>query len=134
MLVAGGLPQKLCTENVDGTAGQQALAVLRRIHIRQIDGQEGVVVADGGTQQHGLLLVQPQSKAREMPAFRMEQAELRRAEIFNISVSIEYCEGVSALEHTRAVVRQCGGSADVIFVGDPDYVRQYKSVLKCECI
>jgi hypothetical protein len=79
VLVAAGLSQKLRAENMHGTPRQQVVAILRRIHIGQINGQEGVVVPDRGAQQHWLLLIQSEGKPRKVPALGVEQPELRRA-------------------------------------------------------
>jgi hypothetical protein len=54
----------------------------------------------------------------------VEQPELGESQIFNITVTVENGERVAAFEHTGAVVNQCGGRADIVFVGNPDNVRQ----------
>ena len=65
-----------------------------------------------------------------MPALGVEEAELRDAQVLDISVTVENGERVAALEHTGAIVRQGGGRAHVIFVGDSDDVRQIRPILK----
>jgi hypothetical protein len=57
-------------------------------------------------------------------ALGVKEAELGEPQIFDVTVAIENGESVAAFEHARAVIHQCGGCADVIFVGNPDNVRQ----------
>ena len=47
-----------------------------------------------------------------------------------ISYSIQDGKGVSPFEHTRAIIHQCGGRTDVIFVSDSDNVGQIEAFPK----
>jgi hypothetical protein len=59
-----------------------------------------------------------------MAALRVKEPELGESQIFNVAVTVENGERVAAFEHTGAIVDQCGGRPDVVFVGNPDNVRQ----------
>ena len=75
-------------------------------------------------QQQGLLLIEAHRETRQVAALRVKEPELRKSQVFNIAVTVENGERVAAFEHAGAVVHQRGGCADVIFVGNPDNVRQ----------
>jgi hypothetical protein len=57
-------------------------------------------------------------------ALGVKQPELRETQVFDVTVAIEDGEGVAAFKHTRAIIHQGRGCADVILIGNPDNVRQ----------
>jgi hypothetical protein len=59
-----------------------------------------------------------------VPALGVKQSKLRCAEIFDVAVTIRDQKCVARFEHTRAIVCECRGSSNVVFVGDADNVRQ----------
>jgi hypothetical protein len=63
-----------------------------------------------------------------MPALGVEKSELRGPQGFDVSISVENRKSVAILEHTGAVVSQCGRSSNIIFIFDPDNVRQSETV------
>src|SRR6202030_2265746 len=105
ILIAGGFAQELQAEGMHRSSGQVARSVEAGIYVGEIDGQESVVIADGGTQKERLFLIEAQGEARQVAGFRVEEAEARSPDRFDVSVTIEYGEGVAVLEHARSVVR-----------------------------
>jgi len=83
-----------------------------------------VVFANRRAQQQRLLLVETHAEPRKMPALGVKQAELGEAQIFDVTIAVQNGKGIAAFEHTSTIVHQCGRRADVIFVGNPDNVRQ----------
>ena len=63
-----------------------------------------------------------------MSALGVEKAELRGPKGFDVSVAVENGKSVAILEHTGAVVSQCGRSSNIIFIFDSDNVRQNETV------
>jgi len=63
-----------------------------------------------------------------MSALGVEKPELRGPQGFDVSVTVENRESVAMLEHTCAVVSQCGRSPNIIFIFDSDNVRQSETV------
>lgn len=95
-----------------------------RIDIGDVDGEEGVVFADGGAEQQRLLLIDAHGEAGKMAGFGVKEAELGYTKIFDVAKAVGDEERIAGFEHTSAIVRERGRSADVIFVGDADNVRQ----------
>jgi hypothetical protein len=65
-----------------------------------------------------------------MPALGVEKPELGGPKGFDVSVAVENGKSVAILEHTGAVVSQCGRSTNIILTFDPDNVRQNETVLE----
>ena len=67
-----------------------------------------------------------------MSALGVEKPELCGSKGFYVSVAVENGKSVAILEHTRAVVSQCGRSSNIILIFYPDNVRQNETVLESE--
>ena len=91
LFVTGGVIEKFRTEKVNRFAGQAIFdfyaAGSGSIEVGHIHGEKRVVVADGGAQQHGRLLIQLHGHAREVARFGMEQSELAEAQRLDVAVS-----------------------------------------------
>src|SRR5258708_264757 len=113
-----------------GASGQLDVAVQIGVYVGEVHRQKSIVFSNGGAQKERLLLIEAQRESREMARFGMKKAETGGAQRLDVAVTVEDGERVAVLKHTRAVVRQGGRCADIVFVFDADNVRQNKTVLE----
>jgi hypothetical protein len=126
--VAGGTTEKLQAKNMQRSAGQCCKAVGVAVNIGQVHRQERVVFADVGAQQQRLVLVDVHGELRQMPALGMKKTELGRSDEFDVTEAVEHGKRVAVLQNARAVVRQRGGRSNVVFVLQPNDIRQCEAL------
>ena len=74
------------------------------------------------------MLIDAHRKSGKMAALGVKKTELRGPKGFDVSISVKNGKSVAIFEHAGAVVRQRGRSSNIIFIFNPDNVRQGETV------
>jgi hypothetical protein len=73
-------------------------------------------------------MIDAHREAGKVSALSVEEAELRGPKGFDISIPIKNGKRVAILEHAGSVVSQSGRSPNIVFIFNPDNVRQSETV------
>ena len=87
--------------------GSTSCSVDIDIRIGQVDGEDGVVVADVGAQQQRLLAVEQQFQTRQIARVAIEDAVRSAGRRADVAMAVEHDEAVAVLE---GAARPRGGS------------------------
>ena len=107
---------------MEAAAGDHEPVAPPIIGVREVDGEQGVVVLDRRAQDQRPLASELELEAREEAGVLVVEAELAEPHRGDVAEAIEHRERVAVLEHPRAVVDAGRAGEDVEPVLDPDEV------------
>ena len=118
-LVARAVPKEARAADVEQIVLQHQPALLVEVRVGEIAGELGIVVAQGGTQQHRPLAPDQQTELAEMPGVAKIHPVAAAGPAEHVAAGVEHAERVSALERKRApfLQRDGGGNVEGIRLG-----------------
>src|SRR4051812_24940867 len=90
---------------MQSAARKQSLA-LQDVGIREIDREQRVVFANGGTEQHRPLAAKLQSQFGEKSRAAVKDPLLAQAHGLYVAVAVENRKGVAVLQYARPIIGQ----------------------------
>ena len=99
VLVTDPAPEELGAGDVQRAARDRHAAVGRHVRIGQVDGEDGVVLADGRAEEHRPLAAEAEHQAREVAGAVVEQPLLAQPGGADVAEMVEDDERVALFEH-----------------------------------
>src|SRR5215207_7632696 len=106
-LVSRAAPEKKRAHDVQYVFWQHELLVDVDVWVGQIDGENGVVVADARAQKQQLFAVEQHLQVREMARVAKENAVRSVSRRADVGMAVEHSEAVAVLQGSAGT---CGGS------------------------
>src|SRR5215470_3446511 len=88
------------------------------VHVRvhHVDGEQGPIFVDRGSQKLGYAAIESQRKAGEISCSAMVDTLLTEADAFDVAQAVEDGECLAILQHAGAVICQRGRGQDVVLI------------------
>src|SRR5688572_12229909 len=106
-LVARSVPEAHRAIDVHGPPRNDRGALARNVRIRQVDGEQGVVVLDHRAEEQRPGSGEPQAKSRQVTRVAVVHAiytEVADTRAFHVAKTVEDRKGIAMLQDSRAIV------------------------------
>ena len=117
-LVACCLCEEFCSIDMQRAAADKFTRSGLHVRVHQVDREQHVVFADGGTEQKRRLPTNLQFKPRQMPGLVMEDSLMREGHRVNIPAAVEYRKGIAVEQNSSSIVGQRRARANVELLAD----------------